>query len=116
VYSDGGYKQAADPADDKAGFGWSAHKNPKGQNASAGEMVDYGFGPVTVDATDRQYVGVDSLSANSAEVSTMSQLLLRVLQWIERGDTLTDLAICYDSKCAAGWADSNTMGDTHVCS
>ena len=79
-------------------------------------MVDYGFGPVTVDATDRQYVGVDSLSANSAEVSTMSQLLLRVLQWIERGDTLTDLAICYDSKYAAGWADSNTMGDTHVCS
>ena len=67
-----------------------------------------------VDATDRQYVGVDSKSANSAEVSAMSQLLLQALQWIDRGDTMTDLAICYDSKYAAGWANSDTLGDTHV--
>eukprot|EP01048_Picozoa_sp_COSAG05_P030424 COSAG05_NODE_10559_length_558_cov_8.333333_1_plen_26_part_10 len=26
-------------------------------------MVEYGFGPVTVNPADRQYVGVDSLSA-----------------------------------------------------
>ena len=69
---------------------------------------------MTVDVTDKQYVGVDSLSANSAEVSAMSQLLLRALQWIDRGDTMTDLAICYDSKYAAGWANSDTMGETHV--
>ena len=30
------------------------------------------------------------------------------------GDTMTDLAICYDSKYAAGWANSDTMGETHV--
>ena len=48
-------------------------------------MVDYEFGPVAVDVTDKQYVGVDSLSANSAEVSAISQLLLRALQWKERG-------------------------------
>ena len=52
VYSDGGYQQAADPEDDRAGFGWSAHRNPKGPTASVGEMVEYGFAPVTVDATD----------------------------------------------------------------
>ena len=27
---------------------------------------------------------------------------------------MTDLAICYDSKYAAGWANSDTMGETHV--
>ena len=43
VYSDGGYQQAADPADDRAGFGWSAHRNPKGPTASVGEMVEYGL-------------------------------------------------------------------------
>ena len=38
---------------------------------AAAEMVECGFGPVTVNPADRQYVGVDSLSANSAEVSAM---------------------------------------------
>ena len=30
------------------------------------------------------------------------------------GDTMADLTICYDSKYAAGWANSDTMGETHV--
>ena len=114
VYTDGGYKPAEDPANEKAGFGWSAHRNPTGPSTSVGEMVEYGFGPVTVNPADRQYVGVDSLSANSAEVSAMSQLLLRVLQWKERGDTLTNLAICYDSNYAASWGSTDDMLDTHV--
>ena len=44
----------------------------------------------------------------------MSQLLLRVLQWKERGDTLTNLAICYDSNYAASWGSTDDMLDTHV--
>lgn len=77
-------------------------------------MVEYGFGPVIVNPADRQYVGVDSLSANSAEVSAMSQTFLRALQWIERGDTLKNLVICYDSKYAASWGSTNDMLDTNV--
>ena len=77
-------------------------------------MIDYGFGPVTLDVTDKHYVGVESLSANSAEVTAMSHLLLKVLEWKHRGDEIIDLAICYDSKYAAGWANSDKMGDTHV--
>ena len=69
---------------------------------------------VTLDVTDKHYVGVGSLSANSAEVTAMSHLLLKVLEWKDRGDTMTDLAICYDSKYAVGWANSDKMGDTHV--
>ena len=38
------------------------------------------------------YVGVDSLSANSAEVTAMTHLLLKVLEWKHRGDEITDLA------------------------
>jgi len=44
----------------------------------------------------------------------MTHLLLKVLEWIHRGDTMTDLAICYDSEYAAGWANSNQMGDKNV--
>ena len=115
-YTDGGHIPEKDTyvGGERAGFGWSAHRNPQGQSTSVGEMIDYGFGPVTLDATDKHYVGVDHLSANSAEVTAMTHLLLKVLEWIHRGDTMTDLAICYDSEYAAGWANSNQMGDKNV--